>query len=944
MKRLGILIVSLLLLCSSLSAQLNPSFMGLLDATEQNLLYGRSHFTVSYNIDNAPLEYVDAAGNAQGVAKAYLDAISERTGITFSFEGTSRHVAAEEYFTTQLSYDLLLSLNATSERQQHYVFTEPYLRVPIVLLAKSQVGYVGSLEELDGRRVAAIKDSAVSQWIKTDYPHVLLVDVLSPAEGLAMVQRGSVFAMVGNLVVLNHHLTSLGMTDSLKVVGITPYTNTLSIAVSNDLAPLVSILNIALGQIDEDERMQLHRQTLPMWYRWAMPRQQMFIVSAITFVLLILAVLWIITLTIQRKRRERAEAKLVHSEQRFRLLFEEAPVALQLISYDRKILATNTWWHMLFGYPKEELADIERWFNNAFIDTKTRALISERWQLISDAHKTGAEVGELSSFEATMTCWDGSSRIVQIGSTLLSDAMLVTFFDLSEHKQILQEVSALHRQAEHARALVLSALEDQQISERSLQQSNAMLDAAINSMIDAVYILDAQGRFILSNQAFYEYYHFNTPEECPPSLGDFKGLFEVYSEEGKRLDSSEWVGYRALAGQKGTTSYSVLKQGHDERWFGSYSYAPIYGEEREIAGAVVVCRDITEERKIQQQLLFQRDHDFLTGLYSRAYFEGAIQAYESCAPLSVGLVDINGLKLINDSLGHSMGDELIKKTADLLSDHRPEGMIVARYGGDEFVFVLPDDPGEEIQRFIRKIEKNASFITFENFHLSLSFGWAARQSLGESVNQTLNRADAMMAQNKIYESASAKSKSIGLLMNSLFAKSRRESSHSRRVGALCAFLAQQLDLSAREVNRIRTAGLMHDIGKIGISETILNKPGSLNDEQWQEMRRHPEIGYRVLNAVSEFSDLALAILEHHERWDGSGYPRGLKGERISYQARIIAIADSYDAMTSERSYRSPISKEAAREEIWKNRGILYDPDIVQVFVSTIDQFSFKDEQ
>ncbi|MFA5447526.1 MAG: HD domain-containing phosphohydrolase [Sphaerochaeta sp.] len=940
MRRTTLLVAVLLFLGVTLFAQLNPAFLGLLDASEQNLLYDRSHYTVSYNMDNAPLEYTDSAGNAQGVAKAYLDAISARTGITFSFEGSSRHVAAEEYLATQLSHDLLLSLNATTERQQYYAFTEPYLTVPIVLLAKSQVGYVGSFDELDGRRVAVIKDTAVSQWIKSDYPHVLVVDVLSPAEGLAMVQRGSAFAMAGNLMVLNHHLTSLGMTDNLKVVGITPYTNALSIAVRKDLAPLDAILNTALHLIDEEERIQLHRQTLPMWYRWAMPRQQLFIVSAVTFVLLILAVLWIITLTVQKKRRERTEIQLAQSEQRFRLLFEEGPVALLLLSYDKKVLATNTWWHMLFGYPKEELVDIGHWFNAAFTDEKIRTLIGERWQDISKAHEQGIDVGELSSFETTITCWDGSTRIVQIGSTLLSDSMLVTFFDLSEHKQILQEVSSLHRQAEHARTMVLSALEDQQISERSLQKSNAMLDAAINSMIDAVYILDTEGRFILSNQAFYEYYHFKSPEECPPSLGDFKGLFEVYSEEGKQLNSSEWVGYRALAGQKGTTTYSVLKQGHDEQWFGSYSYAPIYGDGHAIAGAVVVCRDITEERKNQQQLLFQRDHDFLTGLYSRTYFEGALQAHENRVPLSVGLVDINGLKLVNDSLGHKMGDELIKKTAALLARHRSEGMTIARYGGDEFVFMIADDPGIEIERFIRKIEKNAAFITFEDFHLSLSFGWAARQSLGESVNQILNRADAMMAQNKIYESASAKSKSIGLLMNSLFAKSRRESFHSRRVGALCAFLAEQLDLSAREVNRMRTAGLMHDIGKIGISETILNKPGSLNDEQWQEMRRHPEIGYRVLNAVSEFSDLALAILEHHERWDGSGYPRGLKGERISYQARIIAIADSYDAMTSERSYRSPISKEAAREEIWKNRGVLYDPDIVQIFVSTIDQFSF----
>ncbi len=137
---------------------------------------------------------------------------------------------------------------------------------------------------------------------------------------------------------------------------------------------------------------------------------------------------------------------------------------------------------------------------------------------------------------------------------------------------------------------------------------------------------------------------------------------------------------------------------------------------------------------------------------------------------------------------------------------------------------------------------------------------------------------------------------------------------------------------------MRTAGLMHDIGKIGISEAILNKPGRLDSNEWVEMRRHSEIGYRILSTVSEYSDLAQAILEHHERWNGSGYPQGLREEQISYQARIIAIADSYDAMTGERAYRAPMKKEDAVEEIFMHRGILYDPQIVQVFVSTIDLF------
>ena len=229
-------------------------------------------------------------------------------------------------------------------------------------------------------------------------------------------------------------------------------------------------------------------------------------------------------------------------------------------------------------------------------------------------------------------------------------------------------------------------------------------------------------------------------------------------------------------------------------------------------------------------------------------------------------------------------------------------------------------------------------VSIESFHLSLSYGYATRTSLSEDVQQVMKRAEDMMNRNKLYESNSAKNKSIGLVINSLFAKSNRESAHSKRVSSLCAFLAEQLGLPEREVNRMRVAGLMHDIGKIGVEEAILNKPDRLTPEEWEVMKRHPEIGYRILSASSEFSDLSLAILEHHERWDGKGYPRGLSKERISKQARIIMIADSYDAMTSERSYKKPLSKEEAIEEIRACSGTHYDPAIVEVFLANIHAF------
>jgi len=192
-----------------------------------------------------------------------------------------------------------------------------------------------------------------------------------------------------------------------------------------------------------------------------------------------------------------------------------------------------------------------------------------------------------------------------------------------------------------------------------------------------------------------------------------------------------------------------------------------------------------------------------------------------------------------------------------------------------------------------------------------------------------------------------RSKTIDIILNALFEKSKRESLHSKRVSEICEAIATMMNFSKDDVNQIRIAGLVHDIGKIGIDEAILNKTERLSAYEWKEIGKHPEAGWRILSSSIEFSELAQFVLEHHERWDGGGYPKGIKGEEISVEARIISIADAYDAMTSERSYRKPISKEATIEEIKRCSGSHFDPKLVEIFLKNvlphIDVFSAKIE-
>jgi HD-GYP domain-containing protein (c-di-GMP phosphodiesterase class II) len=198
-----------------------------------------------------------------------------------------------------------------------------------------------------------------------------------------------------------------------------------------------------------------------------------------------------------------------------------------------------------------------------------------------------------------------------------------------------------------------------------------------------------------------------------------------------------------------------------------------------------------------------------------------------------------------------------------------------------------------------------------------------------------------MYTNKICESTNVKSKMIDLIMNALYEKSSREKLHSKGVSEICEMIATEMMLDQDMVNQIKMAGLMHDIGIMGIGGKVTNNYRKLSQDECIEMKRHPEIGYRILISSDEFSGIAGYVLEHHERWDGNGYPKGLKGEEISLQARIIAIADAYDAMTSEETYQERISDENAIAEIRRCSGTQFDPEIAKLFIEMLMEKSKK---
>lgn len=352
---------------------------------------------------------------------------------------------------------------------------------------------------------------------------------------------------------------------------------------------------------------------------------------------------------------------------------------------------------------------------------------------------------------------------------------------------------------------------------------------------------------------------------------------------------------------------------------------------------VGVSRDITERKRAEEEILRLSYRDHLTGLYNRRFYEEELMRLDTKRNLPITLImgDVNGLKLINDSFGHAMGDELLKRVAEVITKGCRGDDIIARLGGDEFVIILPKTDLHEAEEIIRRINELSSQEKTFSVDLSISFGHGTKHFEAENIHEILRSVEDHMYRQKLYDSSSMRSRTIDLIINTLYEKSKREMHHSKRVSGICAEIASRMGFEKEAVNQIRIAGLMHDIGKIGIDEKFLDKPFELDGDEWKEMRRHPEIGYRILSSVKEFSEIAGYVLEHQERWDGKGYPRGLKGDTISVQARIIAIADAYDAMTSDRSYRKALSKEEALNEIRRCSGKQFDPEIVTILTEMI---------
>ena len=472
------------------------------------------------------------------------------------------------------------------------------------------------------------------------------------------------------------------------------------------------------------------------------------------------------------------------------------------------------------------------------------------------------------------------------------------------------------------KALILRDITDKINAEKALRQSEEKFRSIFENSLDGIYQSTLDGKYIDANNALVEMLGYKNREEL--ILKDInKDIY--YSEKDRpQFDEREKLFITRLKKKDGAVVWVEISS--RVVYDGS---TPAYYEG--------VVRNIDERKKSEEEIKHLSYHDFLTDIYNRYFFEEELKRLDSerLFPISVVLIDINGFKLVNDTFGHEKGDEILKNTAKILKTCFRKEDIVARYGGDEFIIILPSTSKAVAASISERVHSLFNFNFYKEFIASLSIGIATKKSTEQNINELIKIAEDNMYKHKLIEKQSLHSSMLTSLEKALEERNYETHEHMNRMRSLALKLGKKLQFSEDKLDELSLLSSLHDIGKIGISDNIILNPLELANEEYEIMKKHTEIGFRIANSNSELASIAKGILSHHERWDGKGYPMGLEGKKIPITARIVSIIDTYDAMTNDRSYRKACSKEFAIKEILKYSGKQFDPVLVEQFLKII---------
>lgn len=472
---------------------------------------------------------------------------------------------------------------------------------------------------------------------------------------------------------------------------------------------------------------------------------------------------------------------------------------------------------------------------------------------------------------------------------------------------------------------------DYQKIKNKLERLDILNTSFLDAYTDLIYVKDEKLKYLLINHAVELFYN-KTADEI---IG--KNDFEITSKEiaQKTIESDLTVLEKGIritfeeecAGKIYRITKFPIKITNEKNGIGSY------------------IEDITKEREIELEKLAVQEkfeylsyHDALTGLYNIRFLEEEIKRLDTKRnlPFSIIEADANGLKLTNDIFGHAYGDAFIKKAANVIKRVCRADDIIARSGGDEFIILLPKTGYEEAEQIIDRIKKELSKESINFIKGSISMGAATKLQIEENIFEILNIAEERMYQTKVIEKTEMQKNAYELMIRTLHEISPEEKRHADNVSYLSELMGRKLKLPENDIKNLVTAGYLHDIGKVVLNSSFIDEDTKMNSKESAEMKKHAVYGYRILNAFQKLYGISEAVLYHHENWDGTGYPKGIKGEHIPLKSRIISIADKYDRIIYDTIQGEILSREELLSILRKHAGTLFDPDLTEIFAQMIE--------
>jgi len=645
-----------------------------------------------------------------------------------------------------------------------------------------------------------------------------------------------------------------------------------------------------------------------------------------------------ITLYQDITERKQAEKALQESRNMFFSLFDCSPEAVLYQDEAGTILDINPRFTELFGYTPEEVKG--RNIDEGMIYPPDK--IKEGKRLTQEA------LAKYLNYETVRRKKDGTLIPVAISTSPViveekHRGVIALYKDITERKQNETMQKVLYNISKVANSPI------------SLKQLYKTIHKELGTIIDTTnfYIALVDEK---EDKIYFPYHQDEKDDDFPIMKFSTNNTLTTYViKTGKSLLNNsnqykEMVDQGILTPMGTTTDKSIWRLGVplkiEDKTIGaivvqSYTNPNLYFE-KDIKLLEFVSSQVAtaiERKSSEEKIKHLSFHDSLTGLYNRAYFEEELERYNfpRYYPLSIVMLDVNGLKVINDTFGHQEGDRLLQNLSQTLTSVSRQGDILARIGGDEFAILLPSTTSEQAHEFCERIKKACQQDKIEPIYLRLniSLGHATQEGEYKDINSLLRAADRNMYQDKLFNGKSREKHFLEAFRIILAERDPHTHLHAQRLQELALSLGKRVGLTEYQLGNLKLLALLHDIGKIGIPDSILFKTYILTPSEWKKMREHSRIGYRMAKNIPDFTPIAREILYHHEHWDGTGYPDGLKGEKIPLPSRIISIVDAYDVMQSRRPYKGAVSKTKALKEIKRCAGTQFDPQLVEIFLKIV---------